>query len=84
MFGFEPLTAADGPRGTVGGIPRVLNMYENYPFWAVFFKNWGSGPSCPQSWKIYELGVKPYRVNPGVTPAKSSTRAYPVADKAGH
>jgi len=36
MFDYEPLTADLAPRGTVG-IPRVLNMYENYPFWAVFF-----------------------------------------------
>ena len=46
------------PRGTVG-IPRVLNMYENYPFWAVFFKKLGFRVVLsPQSTrKIYELGI---------------------------
>lgn len=44
--------------GTVG-IPRVLNMYENYPFWATFFKKLGfSVVLSPQSTrKIYELGI---------------------------
>ena len=37
IFDYEPLSAEEAARGTVG-IPRVLNMYENYPFWAVFFK----------------------------------------------
>ena len=35
-----PLSAEEAARGTVG-IPRVLNMYENYPFWATFFKKLG-------------------------------------------
>ena len=46
------LTAKEAKRGTVG-IPRVLNMYENYPFWAVFLKSWDFGrfspPSLPES-----------------------------------
>ena len=40
LFDYEPLTADLAARGTVG-IPRVLNMYENFPFWAVFFKELG-------------------------------------------
>ena len=36
LFSYKPLDAADAPRGTVG-IPRALNMYENYPFWFTFF-----------------------------------------------
>ena len=31
IFDYEPLPADEAKRGTVG-IPRVLNMYENYPF----------------------------------------------------
>lgn len=31
-FRYKPLAADKAPRGTIG-IPRVLNMYENYPFW---------------------------------------------------
>ena len=34
---YPPLAAEAAPRGELG-IPRVLNMYENYPFWATFFK----------------------------------------------
>ena len=37
IFAYEPLSEAEATRGTVG-LPRVLNMYENYPFWATFFK----------------------------------------------
>lgn len=37
LFYYKPLAEEEAVRGTVG-IPRVLNMYENYPFWAVFFK----------------------------------------------
>ena len=40
LFDYTPLSAEEAARGTVG-IPRVLNMYENYPFWATFFKKLG-------------------------------------------
>ncbi|MDO4851228.1 MAG: acyl-CoA dehydratase activase-related protein, partial [Actinomycetota bacterium] len=40
LFDREPLTPAAALRGTVG-IPRVLNMYENYPFWFTFFTHLG-------------------------------------------
>ena len=33
---YEPIPEEDAQRGTVG-IPRALNMYENYPFWFTFF-----------------------------------------------
>jgi predicted nucleotide-binding protein (sugar kinase/HSP70/actin superfamily) len=32
LFSYEPLAADRAPRGVIG-IPRVLNLYENYPFW---------------------------------------------------
>ncbi|MDR1966626.1 MAG: acyl-CoA dehydratase activase, partial [Synergistaceae bacterium] len=32
----EPLPLEGAPRGVIG-IPRALNMYENYPFWFAFF-----------------------------------------------
>ena len=58
IFDYEPLSAEEASRGTVG-IPRVLNMYENYPFWATFFKKLGFSvvlsPSSTR--KIYELGI---------------------------
>ncbi|MDY3795575.1 MAG: acyl-CoA dehydratase activase-related protein [Agathobacter sp.] len=58
IFDYEVLDPQEAKRGTVG-IPRVLNMYENYPFWAVFFKKLGfSVVLSPQSTrKIYELGI---------------------------
>lgn len=71
MFDFEPLTADKAPRGTVG-IPRVLNMYENYPFWAVFFKELGFRTVLsPQSTrKIYELGIETIPSESECYPAK--------------
>ena len=36
FFDYEPLPADQAGRGRVG-IPRVLNQYENYPFWFTFF-----------------------------------------------
>ncbi len=58
LFDYPPIPAKEAPRGTVG-IPRVLNMYENYPFWAVFFRELGfSVVLSPQSTrKLYELGI---------------------------
>jgi predicted CoA-substrate-specific enzyme activase len=40
LFGRESLAEKDAPRGSVG-IPRALNMYENYPFWHTFFTSLG-------------------------------------------
>lgn len=31
-FRYQPLSVDKAPRGTIG-IPRALNVYENYPFW---------------------------------------------------
>ena len=36
VFHYRSLAIEDAKRGIVG-IPRVLNMYENYPFWHTFF-----------------------------------------------
>ena len=36
LFSYVPLPEVEAVRGRVG-IPRVLNMYENYPFWFTFF-----------------------------------------------
>ena len=71
MFDYEPLTADMAPRGTVG-IPRVLNMYENYPFWAVFFKTLGFRTVLsPQSSRnIYELGIESIPSESECYPAK--------------
>ena len=71
IFDYEPLPVSEAPRGTVG-IPRVLNMYENYPFWAVFFKNLGfSVVLSPQtSRKVYEMGIETIPSESECYPAK--------------
>ena len=59
IFDYEPLTADKATRGIVG-IPRVLNMYENFPYWATFFKELGFRVmlSPQSSHQIYELGIE--------------------------
>ena len=71
MFDYEPLTADLAPRGTVG-IPRVLNMYENYPFWAVFFRELGYRTvlSPKSTREIYELGIESIPSESECYPAK--------------
>ena len=58
IFDYEPLEEGNAPRGVIG-IPRVLNVYENYPFWATFFLQLGFRVilSPFSSRKIYELGM---------------------------
>ncbi len=40
LFQYKPLSNEKAYRGTIG-IPRVLNIYENYPFWYRFFTDLG-------------------------------------------
>ena len=71
LFSYPALEADQAPRGTVG-IPRVLNMYENYPFWHVFFTKLGFrvvlSPSSNR--KIYELGIESIPSESECYPAK--------------
>ena len=71
MFAYPPLPAEEAPRGVIG-IPRVLNMYENYPFWATFFKALGFSVvlSPRSSRKIYELGMESIPSESECYPAK--------------
>ena len=71
IFGYESLPEDEAPRGIVG-IPRVLNMYENYPFWATFFKELGFKVvlSPESSRKIYELGIESIPSESECYPAK--------------
>lgn len=57
-FGYTPLEEDAAKYGTIG-IPRVLNMYENYPFWFTFFTKLGFRVllSPASTRKIYELGI---------------------------
>ena len=71
LFSYPSLDPDKAPRGTVG-IPRVLNMYEDYPFWHVFFTNLGYrvvlSPSSNR--KIYELGIESIPSESECYPAK--------------
>ncbi len=71
LFDYEPLTLDQAPRGVVG-IPRVLNMYENFPYWATFFKELGFRVVIsPQSNRqVYELGIETIPSESECYPAK--------------
>lgn len=71
LFGYEPLSESEAIRGVVG-IPRVLNMYENYPFWFTFFTKLGYRVvlSPQSSRKIYELGIESIPSESECYPAK--------------
>lgn len=73
IFDYEPLPEGEAKYGVIG-IPRVLNIYENYPFWATFFKNLGFRVILsPQSdRKLYELGMESIPSESECYPAKLS------------
>ncbi len=59
LFGYEPLSEEEAYRGTIG-IPRVLNMYEDYPFWFTFLTSLGFRVilSEKSTRKTYEKGME--------------------------
>ena len=69
MFDYPPVK--DAPRGVIG-IPRVLNMYENYPFWATLLGELGFEVKLSplSSRKIYELGMESIPSESECYPAK--------------
>ena len=71
IFGYRPLSAGEAHRGTVG-IPRVLNMYEDYPFWATFFAKLGYRVvlSPLSTHRIYEMGIESIPSESACYPAK--------------
>ena len=71
LFSYLPLEEDEAVRGTVG-IPRVLNMYENYPFWFRFFTDlkYRVILSPASSRKIYELGIESIPSESECYPAK--------------
>ena len=71
LFSYEPLSDAEAIRGRVG-IPRVLNMYENYPFWYTFFTKLGYQVvlSPVSNRKIYEMGIESIPSESECYPAK--------------
>lgn len=59
LFSYVPLKKEDAPMGDVG-LPRVLNMYENYPLWFTFFTKMGFRVrlSPRSSRAVYEKGLE--------------------------
>ncbi|MBR1988987.1 MAG: 2-hydroxyacyl-CoA dehydratase, partial [Firmicutes bacterium] len=71
LFGYEPLSEEEAKRGSVA-IPRVLNMFENYPFWHTFFTRLGFRVVLsPMSTKeLYERGMDTISSDTACYPAK--------------
>ena len=69
LFSYTP--AENAPRGEIG-IPRVLNMYENYPLWFTVFTKLGFTVrlSPESSHKIYERGIDTIPSESACYPAK--------------
>lgn len=72
-FNYTPLDATEAKRGTIG-IPRVLNMYEDYPFWFTFLTNLGFRViiSEKSNRKTYEKGIESMPSESVCFPAKLS------------
>jgi len=71
VFDYEPLPEFKAVRGVVG-LPRVMNMYENYPLWATFFAELGYRVilSPRSSRDLYELGIESIPSESECYPAK--------------
>jgi len=76
LLSYEPLAEEDAPRGVVG-LPRVLNMYENYPLWFTFFNQLGYRVhlSPRSSRELYEKGMDSI---------PSESQCYPAKKVHGH
>ena len=73
LFSYIPLKEECAKRGTIG-IPRVLNMYEDYPFWFTFLTNLGFRVvlSEKSNRKTYEKGIESMPSESVCYPAKLS------------
>ena len=73
LFQYRPLKRKEAFRGEIG-IPRVLNMYENYPLWHTIFSDLGFRTVLsPRSNKdIYEKGMDSIPSDTVCYPAKIS------------
>lgn len=73
IFDYKPIDEQFATRGTLG-IPRVLNMYEDYPFWFTFLTNLGFRVilSEKSTRKTYEKGMESMPSESVCYPAKLS------------
>lgn len=71
LFSYIPLAPEKAKRGVIG-IPRVLNMYEDYPFWHTFLTNLGFSVKLSpySSKKVYEEGIESIPSESACYPAK--------------
>ncbi len=76
LFSYRPLKKKEAKFGTIG-IPRVLNMYENYPLWHTMLTDLGFRVvlSPRSSKQIYEQGIETI---------PSDTVCYPAKIAHGH
>lgn len=70
-FGYTPLNQEEARRGVIG-IPRVLNQFENYPFWFALLTKLGFRVllSSPSTKKVYERGLETIPSESACYPAK--------------
>ncbi|GAA0075752.1 2-hydroxyacyl-CoA dehydratase [Clostridium sp. CTA-5] len=70
-FNYIPLKDNEAKRGVIG-IPRVLNIYENYPFWFTLLTDLGFRVKLSplSSKKIYEMGIETIPSESACYPAK--------------
>ena len=73
LFAYKPLPESEAKRGVIG-IPRVLNLYENYPFWFTFFTELGFAVklSAHSTKAVYEKGIETMPSESVCYPAKLS------------
>lgn len=71
LFDYRPLAESAAPRGHVA-LPRVLNLYEDYPFWFTFFTKLGYRVvlSPMSSKELYEKGMDTISSDTACYPAK--------------
>ena len=71
LFDYKPLSEKEAKHGVIG-LPRVLNMYENYPLWFTVFTKLGFSVklSPESSHKIYEKGIDTIPSESACYPAK--------------
>ena len=71
LFDYPALEENEAKRGVIG-IPRVLNLYENFPYWATFFRQLGFrvvvSPFSTRA--IYEMGMESIPSESECYPAK--------------
>ncbi|MDO5725035.1 MAG: acyl-CoA dehydratase activase-related protein [Tissierellia bacterium] len=70
-FDYESLNEKNAKRGRIG-IPRVLNIYENYPFWHTFLTELGFSVvlSGHSNRELYEKGIESIASETACYPAK--------------